>query len=422
MRLVGRGEGFVVFQSTVQVISWGALVIAIGLHLRNGMARVLSTALILGFASSNAVTLWNASVLSESLAVSELVLFISGILWMQRSSGRAPEFLAVMSALCFAATRDSDVPTVALFALGFFVLGRHYFRTNSRRHGSWNRLSRILLVVALSSGFFLAISGRSSSNIEDVYAVRIFPYPARVDWFAAHGMPQSIKIDALAHATLSSCPGCSKTVFALSTKGFSQLDHWFDSQGNTTYFLYLLTHPAYDFEAPLVRPEMAFNFAGGNLYFYRATGWISSPFSGFFWPSLSGLALTAAVLLIISALRRTWRHDTWWVQISFAIIGALAMFISWHGDGQETTRHTLEGLVELRLGIWLALVLTLFGKVPGESSDAYEQRRIKTETISARHYRSVIFNFPFRLFDRVNNEHPIRDATIATGFKKGLQP
>ena len=47
--------------------------------------------------------------------------------------------------------------------------------------------------------------------------------------------------------------------------------------------------------------------------------------------------------------------------IVVAGIGVLAMLVAWHGDGQETTRHTIEGLVELRLGVWLALVVAALG-------------------------------------------------------------
>jgi hypothetical protein len=38
-----------------------------------------------------------------------------------------------------------------------------------------------------------------------------------------------------------------------------------------------------------------------------------------------------------------------------------SMLVAWHGDGQEVTRHTIEGLTEVRLGVWILLVIGLFG-------------------------------------------------------------
>jgi hypothetical protein len=40
-------------------------------------------------------------------------------------------------------------------------------------------------------------------------------------------------------------------------------------------------------------------------------------------------------------------------------VGLPAVFVAWSGDGQEVTRHTVEGFAELRLGIWILVVLGL---------------------------------------------------------------
>jgi hypothetical protein len=43
------------------------------------------------------------------------------------------------------------------------------------------------------------------------------------------------------------------------------------------------------------------------------------------------------------------------------VIGVLAMLIAWHGDGQEVTRHTVEGFAQVRLGVWILVVWGLLG-------------------------------------------------------------
>jgi len=44
--------------------------------------------------------------------------------------------------------------------------------------------------------------------------------------------------------------------------------------------------------------------------------------------------------------------------------------VAWHGDGQEVTRHTVEGFAELRLGIWIVIVLWFLGAPPPRPGDA----------------------------------------------------
>jgi fluoride ion exporter CrcB/FEX len=52
------------------------------------------------------------------------------------------------------------------------------------------------------------------------------------------------------------------------------------------------------------------------------------------------------------------------VVVGLGLLGLLAMLSAWSGDGQETTRHTLEGLAEVRLGVLIMLLYVLLARVP----------------------------------------------------------
>lgn len=363
MRMVGSGGGFVILQTAVAAIAWGSLIVSMGLHARSATYRVTSAVMVLGIASSNPVTLWNGSVLSESLAISTLVLMVSALLWAAKGITATRILLVCGAALCFAAIRDSDIATVAFIALGCSVLSFVHRRANLHQSSQWVLLSVVLLSVVLVTGAGVVFSGRGATNVADVYSVRIFPFPNRVGWFAAHGMPQATAIDQLASTTPSSSSDTAKTLFVLGTAKFVHLSQWFEARGESTYLLYLLTHPGYDFTAPLVRPELSFNFAHGNLYFYEARGWTNFPGSEFFWPPLNQLIMIAVITGALAIWRRSWRNPAWRAAIMIAVIGVLTMYVAWHGDGQETTRHTIEGFVEVRLGLWIALVLGTLGQL-----------------------------------------------------------
>src|SRR6202035_3380493 len=55
------------------------------------------------------------------------------------------------------------------------------------------------------------------------------------------------------------------------------------------------------------------------------------------------------------------RRAIWGVGI-IAAFGPVAMLLAWQGDGQEVTRHMVEGSIEMRLGILLVLLIATLGR------------------------------------------------------------
>ncbi len=47
--------------------------------------------------------------------------------------------------------------------------------------------------------------------------------------------------------------------------------------------------------------------------------------------------------------------------VVLTLVGVAAMLVAWHGDGQEVTRHTVEGFAQVRLGVWLLFAIGLLG-------------------------------------------------------------
>ena len=90
-----------------------------------------------------------------------------------------------------------------------------------------------------------------------------------------------------------------------------------------------------------------------------------SPLTIVVWPPLIGLLFMAALAVYLGILSEGWRDRPWRAVLILTGLGLLAMLVAWHGDGQEVTRHTVEGLAQLRLGLWIMIVVGLFGLHPG---------------------------------------------------------
>jgi hypothetical protein len=79
------------------------------------------------------------------------------------------------------------------------------------------------------------------------------------------------------------------------------------------------------------------------------------------WPPLLELLLLSAVSLYLGIVTEGWRDRTWWTVVVLTLIGVAAMLVAWHGDGQEVTRHTIEGFAQVRLGVWILFTVGLLG-------------------------------------------------------------
>ncbi len=359
LKVVGSSTGLEVAQALLASLAWGALAWTVALLVARGWQRVVAAWVVLGLASSLPITLWNRSVLSESLSMSLLALVFTGFIWCARRLTWPRIAGTSVACLSFATTRDAQVWTVALFAVLVAVTAAASIRRSRRLLLRTGVLALCLSLVVGLAEWSTVSSHRTTTDVADVYYVRVFPYPARVAWFAAHGMPDAAQVDALART--APVPGSQAPVVGIPvTAAFAPLRRWLTADGPGTYVLWLLTHPGYDVTEPLARPERAFNFAVGSLTFYAAsTDRLASPLTIVFWPPLLGLVVLSALALLVAVLSGAWRDQVWRAVLALTLVGLLSMVIAWHGDGQEVTRHTVEGFAELRCGLWILFLLGL---------------------------------------------------------------
>lgn len=366
IKAFGSQSGFLLAQAVIGAISWGLLAWTVGRQVRPGWMRVLATWTILGFATTLPVNLWNRSVLSESISLSLLALIVAALIWTHREMTFPRIAVTTFVCLCFALARDAQIWTVAML---FALSGAYCVRSITRDRRLAIRsglLATCLLLVVVSTAWASLESKRTLSNVADVLYIRIFPFPNRVAWFAGHGMPEQARIDQLARSVPSN-PNVAKLVVPPTDgSSFAELNGWIAQHGEQTYLEWLVTHPWYFLTDPLDRPEQSYNFGQGNLEIYMATtNPVESPLTYAMWPPLLWLVLAWALAILLGIATDSWRDRNWQTAAVLTVMGVLAMLIAWHGDGQEVTRHTVEGFALLRLAVWILLILGIFDSANG---------------------------------------------------------
>jgi hypothetical protein len=362
-KLTGSADAFVIGQTLISVIAWGFLAWTVGGLFPPGWRRLVGFLAILAFATTTPIVLWDRSILSESLALSGLALLFAAAIRLAQNPAPRRASAFVGAALWCALARDTEILLPA--TLGILLL---IFAFTRRRRPAFTMSIVTACALLVVAGFCVATvieSGRDALNTTDNLNVRVFPYPARVAWFADHGMPQAKQIDQFAETVPSPTNDTAKVVSPdLETPEFARLNTWVNDRGASTYTRWLVEHPWLVVLEPFRRPERTYNNAGGNINGYAAENGVTSGLTPVLWPPWVWLLVVVAVAVVVLKVRDLDVGRAVQVIAVLGLIGIPAMFAAWSGDGQETTRHTLEGLAQIHLGVLIMFLYVMLARGP----------------------------------------------------------
>jgi hypothetical protein len=393
LSLAGLEPGtYVTWQAAIAVVCWAALAASVWTVVAGRWSRWLAAGVVVAFSSTVPVTMWERSVLSESLAASTLALLAAATLQLARGVDGWRVAGVLVAAALWLATRDTHA-SVALVAASALAAGlvvaewrrRHRREADDRddpadpddpadrddRDDADDRDRRggrpADALVVLACGLFLlgaaATAGASHGNrhafpLRNVFEVRVLPYPDRVAWFADRGMPQA-GLFAGPDALVPVVDGDQAPVTYVGDNdpALQEWLAWLERDGRQAFALWVVTHPAYLVTEPLRDPERTFNNARGDRSFYAPLDQREVPLVTTVLFPARIVALSVAVFVAMRATsRRRWSDP---LVLTGAVVVALAAphaLVSWHSDGMETARHLVVPVLQLHLGVLLMVI------------------------------------------------------------------
>jgi hypothetical protein len=377
---------YVGWQAAIAVACWAALATSVWTVMGAGRARWVGTLAVVAFACTVPVTMWERSVLSESLAASTLALTLAAALQLARGV-TARRVVAVLAAsVLWLITRDSHaaVVLIAAVALGAgLVVAEWRGRGRPADDGSRERDRAVGGLILLASWLF-ALGGvawvaashghRYVYPLRNVFEARVLPYPDRVAWFADHGMPQADRFtgpDAPAPAVRGG--GDAPVVYVADDEpDMQEWRAWVAQHGRGALAAWMATHPAYLVTEPLRNPERTFNNAEGDRSFYapadqRELPLVTDVLVPHRWVALAVVVAVAAW----ATRRRRWGSPLLLVGAGTVALALPHALVSWHTDGMETARHLAVPALQLYLGALLMVLGVLSSEPdPHVASDA----------------------------------------------------
>ena len=340
-------------QTALSLLAFTLLALACARTARTRAGRRLLFALPLAASLAPLIAKWNQVVLSESLSMSLFAVFVAAwYLYFRRPSWWALAAIAA-SAACWAAVRDTNTYTIAMFVPIAALAGVIGARGKAAA-----------LCIALVAVFAVGYTVESSTDrrllsFYNIVGLRILPQSDRVDFFASSGMPKS---PALAERSGKWASDDDYAFF--KDERLEPFRQWSATHGVTTYMRFLLAHPFYSLSAPAAGIETLLFSLGWAVDMNWM--WPHKPLTPWLKGALQWMILLGYGLAILSAIA-LWRgrriHDAPWllVPLGMALLSAPQFWLAWHGDTGGILRHSLTAVVSFLLGSLLLMAAMVDG-------------------------------------------------------------
>ncbi len=338
-------------QLGLSIPAWGLLALMISRSLGYPGLRIAGFALVLLFSLTRHVAGWDFVMMSESLSITTLVLFVTACLWLLENWGAVRVAAVLVTALMLAFTRDTNAwmllalaGVVALIALG----------SRTRRRGLI--VTGGLVLIFVLSNFSADLGNRWVFPLGNLITQRVLPDKTAVRYFESCGMPVSPELLQLSGKYANSDDQALFTGPALET-----LRRWLYDHGKACYVGWLASQPLAQAWQALQRTGNLVAFQDVDRYFSNRyapllPAWLEAvlyPEQLTLW--IWGLSTLGAILAVA---RRAWRANRLWA--AFVCLNILVfphLFLTWHGDSMAPDRHALSVGVQLYLGAWLLVLL-----------------------------------------------------------------
>lgn len=338
------------FQLWFSILSWGFLAAVFAATCRSYFVKGIAFLLILGFSLSQEIIMWDYLILSESIAISLMVIFLAtSILLIARWTWLRLLMFGI-AGLLFVFTRDAFGYYFLLIGCGLLPF---VFLVSKKKH--LLVISTYLILLFFVSNSLATSSERWYHSLLNTISIRILPNEGYVEYFEARGMPLNEALLSRSGKHLHADNGILMTDASLQ-----EFRTWVLTYGKQEYIRFLWFYKADALQNIFQDIQPLFN---PNLFYYSATGFVPIisdlrirellypvRFSIFILLVANLLAAAASVVAIYE------RRSMWLVPLFLILFTYPQAVFIWNADANEIGRHSLYHNIQWRLGLWMLLI------------------------------------------------------------------
>lgn len=353
----GNPERVAWIQGLFSILSWGILAVGVAYSIRNPILRLFSFVWILVFSLFQYIIAWDAVLLTESLALSLMAIFVAGWLWLAKGWHWGKVMAICFTGFLWAFTRDTNAWVVLMIALVIPLL------VILKGIGKKKLVfTFVFLFIFFLSNLSADLGGRWVFPLQNVMTHRILPDPVAMDYFAKDcGMPVS---PALLRLEYVWADGKDRAFFF--DPELEDYRSWFHESAKPCYMKWLVLHPLKSVQDSMVEFNglISMRDIQPSLFPQKFVPILPKQVRSILFPGrfLLVLYVIVLVLMIAAVIRKTWsQNKAWWVVISLNILVLPHYMLVWHGDVMGIYRHVMIASTQFYLGAWLVALLTLDG-------------------------------------------------------------
>jgi hypothetical protein len=350
----GNEETVAWAQGIFSSLSWSALALSMAASLKTTLLKYAALGLFVLLSLYQYIIGWDSVLLTESLSLSLMALFLASWLWLARgwSWYKAAAILAV--SVLWAFCRDTNA-WVLLMIAGILLL-----------LVALGALEKKFLIFPVAFGIIFVFSnlsadlgGRWIFPFQNVLGRRILTNPEAVDFFAACGMPVTPELMRL---TGEFADGLDRAFYV--DPALVDYRSWLHRSGKSCYMKWLLSNPARSFREPLneFNGLLGIQNLQSFLFSRKFSPVLPGRIQALLYPSRVPLIVfvLALMITIIAGLTKAWqKNPAWLIPIVLILLVLPHYFLVWHGDVLGIDRHVITVSIQLYLGTWLLLLMLL---------------------------------------------------------------
>ena len=334
------------FQAAFSIFSWVMLALALAYTFK-GILRPIAFALILILSLERHIAGWDVVLLTESISISLMALFLTAWLWLLMGWSWGKMILLSLVAFLWAFTRDTN-GWILLMIAGLILLGVLFWGARKR----YLAVALVFVLIFLLNNLSAETGQRWVFPFQNVLAQRILPDQDALEFFAHCGMPITPELLELSGGFANSNDRAFYTDPALESYRI-----WMHASGKSCYMRWLISRPLESLRAPWGDIPWLLAFSDVNRFYPQAyqpvLPWYMEkllyPQSGQWW--LWGFTTIAALVAIWKGLWKA--NPAWVVFIGLCLLIYPQVFLVWHGDVPGTHRHALTVSLQFVISLWL---------------------------------------------------------------------
>jgi hypothetical protein len=341
-------------QGVFSIVSWSILAFFVAYSLHILFLRFAAFGLILLLSLYRYIIGWDSVLLTESLSLSLMALFVAGWFWLMNGWRWQKVIFILIVALLWTFCRDTNAWVVLMIAL--FLLLLLSVRLIDRRYLVFSIAFMIMFFLSNLSADF---GDRWIFPFQNILGRRILPNAQAVDDFTNCGMPVS---SALMQLTGGYANSLDRAFY--EDPALADYRLWLHRTGKLCYVKWLLSDPVESIRGPLTEFNMLISLQNIQPFLFsgRFSPVLPGRFEAIFFPRQQLLILLAVVygIALIGILTKAWmQNKVWSVVIVLNILVFPHYFIVWHGDIMGIYRHVVTVSIQFYLGIWILMLLGL---------------------------------------------------------------